>query len=141
MTSSYYVSRRTAVLNVLSEVHGLRVSQIANVTGLDSATVSRQLLVLQKEKKVYRDNPLGKFDTNLYFRYPPPSVVVNDVEIQSHERPAGTSVFKYRDEGAMWERVAGLKRMRARLIDEYHPLLDAVIADYEWMLRRDDDDD
>lgn len=138
---NYFSSKREAVYSALSEIDGLRVSEIVRVTGLDSATVSRQLLVLQKENKVYRENPLGKFDTNTYYRYPPPKIVVNDVEIQSYERPAGTSVFKYRDESAMWDRVALLKKMRARIIEEYHPLLDAVIADYEWMLRKDQDDD
>lgn len=138
---NYFTSKRDTVLNSLSETDGLRVSEIVRITGLDSATVSRQLLVLQKENKVWRENIEGKFDTNIYFRYPPPKIVVNDVEIQSYARPAGTSVFKYRDEAALWERVALIKRMKSRLIEEYHPLLDAVIADYELFLRKDDDDD
>lgn len=34
-----------------------------------------------------------------------------------------------------WNRVYALKRIKQRLIHEYHPVLDAVVADYEHMLR------
>lgn len=33
-----------------------------------------------------------------------------------------------------WNRVFALKRMKARLIDDFHPLIDLVIADYEYIL-------
>lgn len=41
----------------------------------------------------------------------------------------------------LWHRVALLKRMRDRTIEEYHPLLNAVINDYELFLREKEDND
>ena len=39
------------------------------------------------------------------------------------------------DVGIMWHRLALLKRLRERLIQDHHYLLDAVILDYERSLR------
>lgn len=136
MSGSVGELKRDTIYHALSLEVGKTVEDIVHVTGFSYASVSKQLFLLKKEGKV-GFNP----DTTCYFKLPQAQVVVNGVEIQSFERPAGTSVFKYRDEAAMWERVRLLKRMRERIIDDYHPLLDAVIADYEWMLRKDDDDD
>lgn len=41
----------------------------------------------------------------------------------------------------LWHRVALLRRMRDRTIEEYHPLLNAVINDYELFLREKEDND
>lgn len=36
--------------------------------------------------------------------------------------------------GDMWHRLSMLKKLRDRLIEDHHPLLNAVIADYEYAL-------
>lgn len=136
MSGSTSDLKRDVVYYALSLDVGKSIEDIVHVTGFSYASVSKQLFLLKRAGKA-GFNP----DTNCYFKLPQAQVVVNGVEIQSFERPAGTSVFKYRDEAAMWERVRLLKRMRSRIIDEYHPLLDAVIADYEWMLRKEDEDE
>lgn len=128
--------KRDTVFYALSDTEGRRIEDLCHITGFSYASIAQQLRHLKKDGKV-GFNP----DTNQYFRASKAQVFVNGVEIQSYERPAGTSVFKYRDEAAMWERVAAIKRMKLRLIEDFHPLLDAIVADYEWMLRKDEDDD
>ena len=39
------------------------------------------------------------------------------------------------NQGVGWNRIIVLRRLRDRLMEEYHPVLNAVIADYERMLK------
>lgn len=127
------MSYKWTVKNALKADKGSTPYQIAARTGLPSSVVSRNL------SKMFLDGEIDRVEAGnaalSYFEYflkkgpdPIPGV------------PEG-SVLNRKDDDAVRHRVTMLKKMRDRLIEEYHPLLNAVISDYEWFLKPQNEPD
>lgn len=124
------MSTQQAILLALQINEGAYTYQIVARTKLDSKTISRKLSKMVKDEEIARSpDERGSY---LYFLKSsnPPQAVAKSSTILDNEHYA-----------AMWHRVAMLKRMRERTIEEYHPLLTAVIRDYEVFLRQKEDDE
>lgn len=98
---------------------------------LEKKKVSRKLGRMVKEGVIARvEDGNGAF---LYF-------------LKSDSPPTFHSMKKVRsldaqNTAALWHRVSMLRRMRERTMDDYHPLLDAVIKDYVTYLRSEEEDE
>lgn len=124
------MSTQQAILLALHVSEGSYTYQIVARTKLDSKQVSRKLSKMVKDEEIDRKtDDKGSF---LYFLKSsnPPTILAKTQTILENDQVA-----------AMWHRVAMLRRMRDRTIEEYHPLLNAVIRDYEFFLREKDENE
>lgn len=119
-----------AILLALRVEEGSYTYQIVARSHLPSKRVSRML------SKMVQDDVIARAkDGNgayLYFLK------------SSSPTPAAkhsVTILETKNIAAMWHRVAMLRRMRDKTIEEYHPLLNAVIRDYEIFLRTEENDD
>lgn len=126
-----YVSTQKAILTALRADQGSYSYQVATKSGLEKRKVSRKLGRMVKEGLIARGE-----DGNGSFLYFLKSEI--PLETQNMERLRN---FDADNNAALWHRVSLLKRMRERTIEDYHPLLDAVIKDYVSYLRSVEDDD
>lgn len=124
-----YVSTQQAILSALRADQGSYSYQVVSRTMLEKKLVSRKLGRMVKEGIIDRaTDGNGAF---LYF-------------LKSESPPTFHATKKVRtldaqSTAALWHRVSMLKRMRERTMDDYHPLLDAVIKDYVTYLRSEEE--
>lgn len=123
------MSLQNDILLALSATEGSYTYQVVARTKLNSKQVSRALSKMTQAGDIYRQ--VATNGAYLYFLH------ITSTYPQLAKPP---SILENVDKEAMWHRVAMLRRMRDRTIEEYHPLLNAVIRDYEIFLRRNDED-
>lgn len=135
-----YHSMAETVLRSLSTTEGSFVHQVVARTGLDRKQAARILSKLFGEEMLKREkDPLG-FGYRYFLKYER----IGEPEIPARRRSNDIEKEKriaFADESKLWHRVTMLKRMRDKLIEEHHPLLNLVIADYEEFLRMRENDD
>ena len=123
-------STQQAILLALHVSEGSYTYQIVARTKLDSRTISRKLSKMVKESVIARQpDEKGLYLYFLKAALPSPSLAKPKTILENEQVTA------------MWHRVAMLRRMRDRTIEDYHALLNAVIRDYDFFLRPKDDDD
>lgn len=124
------MSVKQAILLALRLEEGSYTYQIVARTKLNSKQVSRRLSQMAQNSEIVR-----KADENGTYLYllkaplPPTSLAKTKTSLENEQI------------ATLWHRVALLRRMRDRTIEEYHPLLNAVINDYELFLREKEDND
>lgn len=118
------MSYKWTIKNALKEDRGSTTYQVAARVNLPPSMVSKAL------SKMYLAGEIERVETGnpalAFFEYKLKKSPVT-VKIDAPQE----STFHQQNYAAMAHRVVLLKKMRDRLIEEYHPLLNAVIADYE----------
>lgn len=122
------MSYKWEIKNALREDRGSTTYQIAARTNLPSSVVSRALSKMYLAGEIERGEVGGA--ALAYFEY----FKKADKPRKPVEKAHPASTFNKQDTESVKHRVVMLKRMRDRLIEEYHPLLNAVITDYESFL-------
>lgn len=123
-------SVRTRILLALDPDVGLSSYQVADKVGVNRKTVSRALSNLVKLGSAFnRPSPAGHAS---YFLNPKAKVIRNTAIVE--KRPEN-ELLAVASASVFWDRIARLRRMKERVIEEYHPLLDVVIHDYEVSIR------
>lgn len=120
---------------------GSYVFEIAAACGLEQRAVSKTLSNLVRVGSVIKVKVEGVDRIFRYLMSPKtklPSLRANVATVSFAE---ATQALLVVDQGGMWHRLAMLKRLREKLIEEHHPLLNAVIADYEFTLHAEDKED
>lgn len=101
------------------------IHELSDVTGLDAKAVA------QAVKELQREGSLQKVGDGLYQRKGEAYVSLH-LGLDKDHLPALFGL----DEREARNRVSMLKRMKERLVIDYHPILDMVIGDYESGLRK-----
>lgn len=123
-----YVSSQQAILMALRADVGSYSYQVVARTGLERRLVSRKL------SRMVINGEIGRMDDErgAYQYY----LKSEDQALTHHLQKATT--LDTQNIAAMWHRLSMLKRMREKIIEDFHPLLDAVIKDYETFLHREE---
>lgn len=122
------ISTQQAILMALRADVGTYAYKVAEKSGFSRKVISRKLSGMALEGKIRRESD-GNGAYLYYLKSDSPPIFA---------KPA-RSTLDTQTIAALWHRVAMLRRMRERTIADYHPLLDAVIKDYETFLRREED--
>lgn len=131
------------ILAVFYRKPRLCIHQLAEESGLPRSTLRYALVELQKIGRIKKVSEV-KGDNVYQLKHEP-----KEAQLDTAVSPAYLPVAFGLEEETARDRVIMLKRMKSRLIREYHPILDVFIEDYERGLKAiellrygpDDDDD
>ena len=118
---------RERILKVLIAQSGLFIHVIAQRVDADPKRVGQELRGLMADGAVFK----RKEHQGTYFKY---------YLLEGYFEPATPVKLRIDESVEVLHRLTLLKRMRDRLINEHHYLLDAVIRDYENTLVEPDDE-
>lgn len=124
------MSINSKVLAVLSATEGSFAHQVVSRTGIDAKQVNQCLSRLYQVGRVKRRR---EPDEILFRYYLGGSEATHKAE--PHVPRSHVTVYDSMTDSAIMHKMSMLRKMRGRLIEEWHPLIDAVIQDYEWFLR------